>query len=298
MGIATEICFWLSRNRVLNRREGDAGENPATFTSSTYQAWRTSELCNQFAQNFDATDIAGMDVLDFGCGEGDLSFYVGDLGVHSITGVDVNAERVDSAKSRLQTRQVAVTPKFLCASNTHAIDLPDESVDIILCFDVLEHILDYESIIPEWRRVLRKNGKVFIWWVPWFHPHGHHIESLVPLPWAHAVFSDKALITTCARIYDMPEFRPRLWDLDVEGNKKPNKWLTMERLPDVNRLTITRFERLCRKIGLDIAERRPKGFGGSSLAKVTHLFTRIPLLREFFCAHVVYKLHKHSDGND
>jgi ubiquinone/menaquinone biosynthesis C-methylase UbiE len=296
MGIATEICFGLSRKKVLNRRTGAAGENPATFASSAYQTWRTSELCSQFAQNFDAVEIAGKDVLDFGCGEGDLSFYVGDLGVRSITGVDVNAERVDSAKSRLQTRQVAVLPEFRCASNTHAIDLPDESIDIILCFDVLEHILDYKSIIPEWQRVLRKNGKVFIWWVPWFHPYGHHIESLVPLPWAHVLFSDQSLIESCARIYDMPEFRPRLWDLDAEGHKKPNKWRTMKRLPDVNRLTIARFERLCRKAGLDIAERRLKGFGGSSLSKLTHLFIHIPLLREFFCAHVVYKLHKH-DGN-
>lgn len=294
MTIAETLCFQLSKRKVLSRQLGEAGAHPATFDAGDYQSWRTSELVGQFTKNFDATGLTGKDVLDFGCGEGDLSFYVANLPVNSITGTDVDHARVESAIARAAQLPLATKPRFIAASNTHSVDMPDTSVDVLLCFDVLEHIMDYPSIIQEWKRVLRPDGEVMIWWMPWFHPYGHHIESLVPLPWAHVFFSDPTLIKTCARIYDMPEFKPRLWDLNDKGQKKPNKWLTMTELPEVNRLSMAEFERLCGSVGFIIAERRIRGFGGGAVAQFTHLFTRVPLLREFFTSSVVYRL-RHAE---
>lgn len=294
MSIISDICFYLSKKRVLSRSSGNAGETPSTFDSKSYRAWRASELSSQFIRNFDVSDLEGRDVLDFGCGEGDLSFFVANSAVKSIISIDLDKNRIESAVSRLQELNLTVRPKFIHASNPHDIDLPDSSVDIILCFDVLEHILDYRNIIYEWRRILRKNGKVFIWWIPWLHPYGHHIESLVPLPWAHVFFPEKVLIRTCTRIYDMPEFKPRLWDLDKNGNKKPNKWLNLNHLPDVNRLTISRFEKICRMTGFDIEERMVNGFKGLFVARLTNIFTHIPFMRGFFCSNVVYKLQKQN----
>ncbi|MDD5390739.1 MAG: class I SAM-dependent methyltransferase [Gallionellaceae bacterium] len=274
----------------MNRQLGDAGANPATFDAGNYQNWRTSELVGQFTKNFDDQALTGKDVLDFGCGEGDLSFYVANLPVKSITGIDVDHDRVRSATARAEQLPLAMKPRFIPASNFHSIDMADASVDVLLCFDVLEHIMDYPSIIQDWKRVLRPGGEVMIWWMPWFHPYGHHIESLVPLPWAHVFFSDRTLIKTCARIYDLPEFKPRVWDIDEAGRKKPNKWLAMTELPEVNRLSMAEFEALCDKVGLRVMERRIRGFGGGALARFTHLFTRIPGLREFFSSSVVYRL--------
>jgi hypothetical protein len=137
---------------------------------------------------------------------------------------------------------------------------------------------------------------VLIWWCPWYHPYGHHIESLVPLPWIHAVFPERVLTRTCARIYDLPEFEPRIWDLDERGRKKPNKWRALRRLPDVNRLTIGRFERECDAAGFRIARRRVTGFGGSRAAKLTRVLTGLPGLREFFSAHVTYELRIEPGG--
>ncbi len=294
MSIMDNICFYFAKKRVLSRSQGDAGENPATFDGKSYQEWRASDLSSQFTKNFGVADIEGFDVLDFGCGEGDLSFFVATLPVKSITGLDLNEDRIKAANSRLQGLNLPVKPRFICASNPHTVDLYDASIDVILCFDVLEHILDYKSIISEWKRILRKNGKVLIWWVPWFYPYGHHIESLVPIPWAHVIFSEKVLIETCARIYDMPEFKPRLWDLDKNGNKKPNKWLDMDRLPDLNRLTITEFERICNRVGFEVEGRRINGFGSSFLTKLTNVFTLFPVLREFFSSSVIYKLRRRN----
>lgn len=289
MSIAEDICFKLSRRRVLARRTGDAGENAATFDPAVYRAWRAAELKKQFDESFAGEPIAGLDVLDLGCGEGELSHLAAALGAKSVTGVDVMAERIASARAR-EPAKGAVRPVFKVAEDTLRIPLGDRSVDLILCFDVLEHILEIDAVVAEWTRVLRPGGRVFIWWVPWYHPYGHHIEALVPLPWAHVLFSDRTLLGACARVYDMPEFKPRLWDLDDHGKKKPNKWTAMRELPDVNKLTVSRFESILERVGLKIEERRARGFAGGTLARFTHFFTRLPILREFFTAYVTYKL--------
>jgi SAM-dependent methyltransferase len=295
MSLAQTLCFKLSKRMVLARRLGEAGENPATFDPGVYHGWRVKELQKQFTDHFDAAEMVGRDVLDFGCGSGALSLQASEAGAVSVTGIDLCASLIEQAKALCRCCKRERRPVFIVASDPKKIELPDDSFDIILCFDVLEHIIDYREIIPEWRRVLRANGRIFIWWVPWLNPYGHHIESLVPLPWAHVFFSDRVLIDTCARIYDLPEFKPRMWDLDDEGNKKPNKWRELASLPDLNRLTISRFEEICRRVGLNIERREVVGFGGSRAARLTRGLTRFPVLRELFCSRVIYSLRKSGE---
>jgi SAM-dependent methyltransferase len=292
MSLTSTVLFHLSRNKVIHSKPGDVAGNPASYSATAYQEWRDADLRAQFLADFDPEDLRGKDVLDFGCGEGGLSCLVASFGVKSITGIDLSPDQVRSALVRLGRVSLPIEPQFLVGSDSKSIALDDTSMDVILCFDVLEHILDYRAIIPEWYRVLRPKGQVFIWWVPWFHPYGHHIHPLVPLPWVHAFFSDKTLIDVCARIYDLPEFKPRLWDQDADGKKRPNKWTTMDKLPDVNRLTISRFERTCRDGGLRIEYRRSIGFESSPLGSVTRVLSQILWMREFFTSHVVYKLRK------
>ena len=292
MVISEEVCFYIAKRLVLSRRAGDAGARKETFDEGSYREWRTSELRRQFLDNFDVSEIRHKDVLDFGCGEGGLSFLLAEFEPKSITGIDVIPDRVASAQKQALEGSQKVPLRFFLAGDDMSIDLPDSSVDVLLCFDVLEHIMNYEAIFREWWRVLRPGGRVLIWWVPWFHPYGHHVESLVPIPWAHVFFSDKSIIKTCARIYDMAEFMPRIWDMDESGRKKPNKWSGLDRLPDVNRLTMHRFETLIRNTGFTISRREAKGFGGGWLAKTTHSMLHMPVVREFITASMVYVLEK------
>ncbi len=287
-----ELCFRLSKRCVLARQTGDAGENAATFDPRAYHQWRAAELRQQFFAHFRPAELTGKDVLDFGCGSGTLTLLAAEAGAASVIGVDLNPALIAQAR---ELYAPGSQTRFLLAEDSKRIELPDDSVDVILCFDVLEHILDYREIIAEWRRVLRAGGRVFIWWVPWRNPYGHHIESLVPLPWAHILFSERTLIAVCARIYDLPEFAPRWWDQDEHRRKKTNKWRSLERLPDLNRLTIGEFETVCRNVGLQIERRELYGFGGSLLARMTRWLTRLPLVREFFCSRVIYRLQRDND---
>ena len=293
MRIGTEICFRLARRRVLGRRVGEAGEHSATFDVDAYGDWRSSELESQLRSFVPPTALRDRDVLDFGCGRGELSFIIAADRPRSIVGIDlfdVDIEEGIAAAARNRD-DLPVMPRFE-VGRSDRIDLPDASVDDILCFDVVEHILDPVAILGEWQRILRPGGSIYIWWIPWLHPWGHHVESLVPIPWAHVVFSDRSIIETCARIYDHPQFEPRLWDLDDDGAKRPNKWKTMTTLPEVNRLTIRQFEKRLAETRLRIAERRLHGFSSSGIKRASGLLTRIPFVREFFTGFVTYRLER------
>lgn len=290
MRLAENLCYGLARQRVLKRQPGASGQNPASFDTAAYQGWRKDELEGQFRKYFSFDSIRGKDVVDFGCGGGELSFLMAENGARSVTGIEADSKQYGTAVRQLEQMRLPVQPKLQLAKDLDRIDLPDACCDVILCFDVLEHILEYRKIIPEWRRILRAGGRILIWWVPFYHPYGHHVESLVPIPWAHVLFSDQTIIRTCARIYDMKEFAPRIWDLEPNGQKKPNKWRAMRELPTLNRLTIRGFEALCREVGLAVerAEYHPinpvrKLLGGLATA---------PVLREFLSQCAIYELRR------
>ena len=292
MGLPGWLCFRIARHMLRTRKSGDAGANPASLRRADYETHRAETRQREFERYFSSIDLTGLDVLDFGCGHGGLSVFLATRGVRSLTGVDLAEDRIESAIALAKSRALPVQPRFLLASDDRTIDLPDESIDAILCFDVLEHVMEYEAIIREWRRVLRLDGRVLIHWVPWWNPYGPHINSLVPIPWSHMLFSERVLIDTCARVYELPEFVPKCWDLDEQGNRKPNKWQELKVLPGVNRLTIRRFEKICRRVGLWFERAQIVGFGGSRTARSTRVLTHVPGLREFFTSHTVYELRR------
>lgn len=269
---------------------GDAGFRPASFDRRAYVEHRNHDLQIQFDRTFPASAVQGLDVLDLGCGSGGLSFHVANLGARTVTGVEVDRSQIRIAEEQALTVDTAIRPRFLIAEEPPRIPLPAESVDAVLLFDVVEHLMDYEATMVEIRRTLRPGGRILVWWVPWLNPWGHHIESLVPIPWAHVLFSEKTLIATCTRIYDLPDFTPRAWDLDESGRKRPNKWRNLDRLQDLNRLGVRRFEGVATGLGFRIGRKEVRGFSGSVLARATRPLTGIPWVGELFMSHVVYEL--------
>ncbi len=59
----------------------------------------------------------------------------------------------------------------------HAMPIPDESIDAIICSSVLEHVKDPTTAVKEMHRILKKGGKIFVY-VPSIYPYharkGHY----------------------------------------------------------------------------------------------------------------------------
>lgn len=111
-------------------------------------------------------DYRNKKVLDFGCGTGSILIPLAKKGV-DVTGVDVSNYCIRKLKEYCKKEKIS--PKLL-VSNGRRVRIRNEEFDMVLLLDVLEHVDNYQGIISETRRVLKKNGKVFVT-VPWkYHP--------------------------------------------------------------------------------------------------------------------------------
>ena len=122
------------------------------------------------------------------------------------------------------------------------------------------------------------------------------MESLIPIPWAHVFFGEYAMFRAAEAIYDLPEFVPRHWDLDEQGNKKPNKWKawsTFEEQDYINKLDIPRFRDLALGARFKIDRLELRSFGGSPLRKfVSKIFKDMPIVGEYFVSSAIIELRR------
>jgi|SRR5271157_1644517 len=99
-------------------------------------------------------------IWDAGCGDGQSTFSLAKSYPSStISGTDISANSIDHCKAILKKSPIDNVSFDLC-------DLMDTSYenrfDLIVCFEVLEHIEDYEAVIQKFSKALRPNGYLII----------------------------------------------------------------------------------------------------------------------------------------
>jgi SAM-dependent methyltransferase len=290
VGLRATVCYELSRWR-LKPPESE------TVVYSNYQAWRARSLSGSWSAFSDA-DVAGKDVLDFGCGDGALSFYLAQSKrPRSVLGIDLYPEAVQRATETLRARSLPEETRVeFRLGAVDRVPVADESIDTIVAFDCLEHVMSPLEILREWRRILRPGGKGLIEWFPYKGPWGPHMESLIPIPWAHLLFGQEAMFRAAERIYDLPQFVPRHWDLDAAGVKKPNKWRAWSSFKEqgyINELDLDGLRTLVSAAGLRIDRLQMHSFGGPPLRRgLGRMLMRIPVVGEYFLSFTVIELRK------
>lgn len=103
--------------------------------------------------------VSGMRVLDFGAGTGWTSRMLTQLGCQVIV-CDVSATALDVARERFVRQPVAGAqpePEFLVFDGQR-LDLPDGSVDRIVCIDAFHHVPNPAHVLAEMGRVLAPGG--------------------------------------------------------------------------------------------------------------------------------------------
>ena len=101
-----------------------------------------------------AARCAGREVLEAGCGEG----YGADLiaGVaRRVVAVDYDEAAVAHVRSRYPSVDVM-------QANLAKLPLPDASVDVVVNFQVIEHLWDQAQFVAECARVLRPEGLLMV----------------------------------------------------------------------------------------------------------------------------------------
>ena len=102
---------------------------------------------------------AGLAVLDVGCGPGTITLDLARLVAPApVLGID-RAEDVLAA-AREQAALDGVANVSFAVGDVYALDLPDDSVDVVHAHQVLQHVSDPVAALREMRRVCRPGGVV------------------------------------------------------------------------------------------------------------------------------------------
>jgi SAM-dependent methyltransferase len=109
-----------------------------------------------------ARELGGARVLDYGCGDGTflamLADAEGEASERRCTGAEVKQAVVDDCRQRFAQRQglrFVRVDELDAAEHQHAYDL-------LVCMEVLEHVLEVEAVLERFQRLLAPRGRLLV----------------------------------------------------------------------------------------------------------------------------------------
>jgi SAM-dependent methyltransferase len=92
-------------------------------------------------------------VLDYGCGAGDYTNYVAKLS-KMVIGTDIDVKKAQNRFPKLEW--VRIDPK------RKNLKFKSDNFDVILAVNLIEHVHDFDFLLNEFERILKKGGYLFI----------------------------------------------------------------------------------------------------------------------------------------
>lgn len=110
--------------------------------------------------------VSALEVADIGCNAGTQCRLWANLG-HHVHGLDINAPLIEVARQRAQEEGLEID--FDVGSAT-ALPYPDESMDVSLLPELLEHVADWKTCLNEAIRVVKPGGLIYLSTTNWLCP--------------------------------------------------------------------------------------------------------------------------------
>jgi len=100
----------------------------------------------------------GKRVLDVACGTGYGSKILVDSGADSVKSVDIDKDALAKAKANYSEAKI----EFIHDSAESLEKIPDDSIDLIVSFETIEHLPNYQRYLQSLKRVLAPSGIALI----------------------------------------------------------------------------------------------------------------------------------------
>jgi 2-polyprenyl-3-methyl-5-hydroxy-6-metoxy-1,4-benzoquinol methylase len=99
----------------------------------------------------------GMNVLDAGCGTAYGTKTLAEAGASLVTGVDISEKAIHEGRETYGNKLIDLRQGDLTA-----LPFSDGEFDLIVCFEVIEHVDDRDAVLAELKRVLKLDGLLCI----------------------------------------------------------------------------------------------------------------------------------------
>jgi len=225
------------------------GERATDFDKAAFEY---SDSAN-FADNAPEIDfrrlVEGRTVLDFGSGFGGRTVWLAEMAA-SVVGIEI-VEPMVIAGRQFAAQRAAKNCRFLLG-NQSRLDLPDECVDIVVSFDVLEHVDKPVAIISELYRILRSGGQAVIVFTPYLGVFSHHLNYITLFPGMHWLFSPDTNIRAVRSLLQTNSFS----HLEVDDFKLVDPTMSFNKrrkvLPTLNGMTGKEYAEIVQAAGFRI----------------------------------------------
>lgn len=128
--------------------------NAENSSFSIQRNWRRSR--KEFVQYLIQKHVKeNSKILDAGCGISPVA-----SGLNSsfcIVGIDTEPKVIEYLKKNKRLKD-----EFQTADITKKLPFEDSSFDAVICVEVIEHLKHYESTLKEFKRILKKGGKLIL----------------------------------------------------------------------------------------------------------------------------------------
>lgn len=164
-------------NRLLPRANVGGRESDDAYSQWEYDVGRSV-----FEEHFGRDKLDGAHVLDVGCGMGGKTVWYAESGAARVVGLDLERRHVLQSRRFATARGVAERVDIV---HGDAMRLPfaDASFSVMTANDSMEHFADPSAALREFGRVLRPQGRLFLYFTPWRSPLGSHLYDHVKIPW-------------------------------------------------------------------------------------------------------------------
>lgn len=217
-------------------------------------------------------------VLDLGCGLGGQTVYFSSQDTNATIGIDIKKKWIDAAKRYAIKKNADKKVDFVRADGA---DLPIKanSFDIIIMYDVMEHLPQANKVLEECKRVLKSTGLLYIQFgPPWLNPYGGHLYAYIHIPWCHLIFSEKTIINVLKKSKSSSPI--------TEINH------TITQFQNLSRMAIRKFRKVIEKIDFE------EIFYEEKFSRKISFLRFFPLVKEFFVSNVSCIMKKRNRQNE
>ena len=145
------------------------------FSEAFYEKGSLGRVWSSF---WEATDLKGVTVLDYGCGNGEFSMVLARRGAH-VLGIDISPKLIEQARAcAAKLGCDGSAPEFV-VGDAHHTPFADAMFDYVVGNGALHH-LDLEKAFAEIARVLKPGGKAVFLEPMYHHPLLWMLRRLTP----------------------------------------------------------------------------------------------------------------------
>ena len=185
--------------------------------------------------------FTGKEVLDVGAGGGGKSLYYLTRGAKHVTAIDIAERYRDEAVA--YAKRLGLESKFsYSVANAAEMPFANESFDVVIMNDAMEHVNPPEKVISEVRRVLKAGGRLYINFPPYGHPFGAHLSDVISIPWVHLFFCEETLIKAYKELCGGLEDKDMRISFRISKNSFGKEYFSY-----INKLTIKHFNEIINK---------------------------------------------------